>query len=193
MLRISRDASEVPRSAKVINLATLDQRTREYRLMQETRADLLAHVGNMPSATQLALIERACQLRLRIAVMDQSYADQGTMTEHDSRVYLAWSNAYVRVVTALGLKAPPRPKQDLQGYLSSRYGRVRDVGEDGATTRATNGHAPRPTNGHAAPASRAATPVAGAGRTSPAANGAKPPTASPRERGGGGIARRTLA
>ena len=43
-------------------LAKLDQRTKEARLMRETRAEVAAHVGGKPSAVQAAMIERACQL-----------------------------------------------------------------------------------------------------------------------------------
>ena len=45
-----------------VALAKLDQRTKEARLMRETRAELAAHVGGKPSAVQAAMIERACQL-----------------------------------------------------------------------------------------------------------------------------------
>ena len=39
--------------------------------MRETRAELVAHVGGKPSAVQAAMIERACQLTLRIVAMDR--------------------------------------------------------------------------------------------------------------------------
>jgi hypothetical protein len=43
--------------------------------MRETRAELVAHVGGKPSAVQSALIERACQLTLRIVAMDRKFAE----------------------------------------------------------------------------------------------------------------------
>ena len=76
-----------------IALAKLDQRTKEARLMRETRAALVAHVGGKPSAVQAAMIERACQLTLRIVAMDRKFAETGAQTDHDSRTYLAWSNS----------------------------------------------------------------------------------------------------
>lgn len=138
MLRASERASYVPLDGKVVSLVTLDQRSREYRLMQETRADLLAHVGSMPSATQLALIERATQLRLRLAIADQKFADSGIMGDKATSLYLSLTNTYCKVMNLLGLRPPPRPKENLQGYLASRYGGgcVRDVHENGATTPA---------------------------------------------------------
>ena len=91
-------------------LAKVDGRTREARLMARTRADLVAHCGGSPSATQRALIERAVNLSVRVAAMDAKFVEDGTMTEHDSRTYLAWSNTLARTMRQLGLNGPaPRP------------------------------------------------------------------------------------
>lgn len=92
-------------------LAKIDGRTKEARLLRETRAELAQHVGGNPSATQRALIERAAQLSLRIALIDQRFAETSTQTEHDSRTYLAWSNSLSRTMRELGVHAAPaRPK-----------------------------------------------------------------------------------
>jgi hypothetical protein len=39
-------------------LAKLGQRTREARLLHDTKEELTAHIGGSPSATQKALIDR---------------------------------------------------------------------------------------------------------------------------------------
>jgi hypothetical protein len=70
-----------------------DGRSRESRLMRRVRADLVRHVGNKPSATQRALIERAAWLSLYVARLDAKAIETGSMTDHDSRQYLAWSNS----------------------------------------------------------------------------------------------------
>jgi hypothetical protein len=89
--------------------------------MREARAELVAHVGGNPSATQRALIEQCVQLRLRLAVMDRAFAEAGgTMTAHDSRTYLAWSNSYSRTLRQLGLKGAPAPVATLAGYLAAK-------------------------------------------------------------------------
>jgi hypothetical protein len=100
-------------------LAKLDGRTKEARLMRETRAELTAHVGGTPSATQRALIERAAQLTLRVAAMDRKFAETGAQTEHDTAQYLAWSNALSRLLRQLG-PAVRAPAPDLASYLESR-------------------------------------------------------------------------
>jgi hypothetical protein len=71
--------------------------------MRETRAELVAHVGGKPTAVQSAMIERACQLTLRIVAMDRTFAETGAQTDHDSRTYLAWSNSLTRTLTQLGV------------------------------------------------------------------------------------------
>ena len=71
--------------------------------MRETRAELVAHVGGKPSAVQAAMIERACQLTLRIVAMDRKFAETGAQTDHDSRTYVAWSNSLTRTLAQLGV------------------------------------------------------------------------------------------
>jgi hypothetical protein len=80
-------------------LAKLDGRTKEMRLMRQVRADLTAHCGGAPSATQRALIERCAWLSLRVAQFDA----KGHLTEHDSRVYLSFSNSLARALQMLGV------------------------------------------------------------------------------------------
>ena len=101
-------------------LAKLDGRTKEARLVRETRADLTAHVGGNPSATQRALIERAVQLSLRIAAMDRKFGQAGTMTEHDSRTYLAWSACLSRAMRDLGLKSAAQAPRSLKDHIAAR-------------------------------------------------------------------------
>jgi hypothetical protein len=91
-------------------LSKLDGRTREARLMRGTRSTVVAHVGGKPSIVQQTLIERACQLQIRIAMMDRDFADGRVQTEHDSRTYLAWSNSLTRTLRELGLNEAPTPK-----------------------------------------------------------------------------------
>jgi len=135
-------------------LQNLDQRTREARLMRETEAALIAHVGGKPSATQKVLIERAVRLTLQLAMMDakqagskQSFTTWPTegcpnpplkalghgvparwsnnrnllsLTEHDGRQYLAWTNTLTRLIRQLGLAGAPARVPTLPEYLATR-------------------------------------------------------------------------
>ena len=100
-------------------LLKLDQRKREARLMRETKAALLAHVGGSPSATQAVLIDRAVMLTLQLALMDAKQA-AGTMTQHDGRQYLAWCNTLTRLMRQMGLDAAPAKVPTLADYLASK-------------------------------------------------------------------------
>jgi hypothetical protein len=107
-------------------LAKLDRRTRESRLLKAVRSDLTAHVGGKPSATQRALIERAARLSLYIEVMDRESIAAGTMTERNSRQYLAWVNALRLALRELGLKAdevPPDPMKAFRADLHAMVGK----------------------------------------------------------------------
>ena len=51
-------------------------------------------------------------------MMDARALEAGTMSERDSRQYLAWSNALRLCLRDLGVKAAPAEKlPDLDGYL----------------------------------------------------------------------------
>lgn len=85
-------------------LSKPDGRTREARLIASLRAELIAHVGGKPSITQRMLIDQACELQLRIALMDRRFTETGSQTDHDSRHYLAWTNSLSRLLRQLGMK-----------------------------------------------------------------------------------------
>lgn len=86
-------------------IAKIDGRRREARLMQGVVAELTAHVGGNPSATQRALIGRAAWLTLHMALMDNRAIEAPSgLSERDSRTYLAWSNTLARTLRQLGMK-----------------------------------------------------------------------------------------
>ena len=101
-------------------LAKLDQRTKEARVLREIREELTHHVGNNPSATQRALIDQAAQLKLRLAVMDRTFAENNKTTGHDTRDYLAWANSYTRLLRQLGIKGTTDRALNLNDYLAAR-------------------------------------------------------------------------
>jgi len=137
-------------------LAKMDQRTREARLVRETRAELVKHCGGRPSATQRALIEQAAQIRLRLACMDRTFAEsRGTMTAHDSRTYLAWSNSYSRLLRQLGLQGAPAPVLTLASYLAAKAAQPAASAAPAAPASPAAPPAPAPTAGAALAAAAA--------------------------------------
>ena len=124
------------------SLARLDQRTREARLLADTRAELTAHLGGAPSATQRALIDRAAWLTLRIALMDAKGAD-GHLSERDGREYLAWSNSLTRALVALGLQAATARPMTLAEHRARRDAESAAAAPSPVT--ATHAPAARPT------------------------------------------------
>ncbi len=97
----------------------MDRRTREARLLKTFRKALVDHCGGSPSAAQAMLIERAAQLQLHLSCYERKFVEQGhTMTEHDSRVYLAWSNTLSRILRHLGLEESAKTVT-LEDYLAA--------------------------------------------------------------------------
>jgi hypothetical protein len=101
-------------------LGRLDRRTWQAQLLRDTRAELCEHLGGKPSATQMALIDRIAQLRLHLALFDLKFARRDTISRHDSRTYLAWSNSYGRLLRLLGLESAPVPEPNWNEWLASR-------------------------------------------------------------------------
>lgn len=104
-------------------LAKLDGRTREARLLGKVRKDLTAHVGGKPTVTQQALIERAAMLTLHLSLLDaKALQSGGEVTDHDSRQYLAWSNALTRLMKSLGTDkpTPPPPARTLADLIRQK-------------------------------------------------------------------------
>jgi hypothetical protein len=106
-----------PRS-KPDRFKKLDGRTQLAKLQKSLRADLIAHVGGTPSATQKLLIEQAVGLQLRLSLLDQTTLYGMDMTPSDTPRYLAWANSLARLLRQLGLKSAPQPKASLAEHLA---------------------------------------------------------------------------
>jgi hypothetical protein len=66
----------------------------------------------LPSAVQSVLIDRATVLQHHLTTYDrQAAAAGGEMSEHGTRVYLAWQNTLTRTLTAIGLQRAPAPEE----------------------------------------------------------------------------------
>ena len=100
-------------------LAKMDGRSREARMVRDTRAELVAHVGGKPSAVQRALIERAAVLTLQVSLMDAKQADGG-LTERDGRQYLAWVNTLSRTLRQLGMTSAADRPRSLSDHIAAR-------------------------------------------------------------------------
>ena len=85
--------------------------------MAQLREDLVQHLGGKPSASERVLIDRAVQLSLRIDLFDRRVAEQAYQSEHDYKVYLAFSASLVRTLRALGLKEAPLVRETIDDIL----------------------------------------------------------------------------
>jgi hypothetical protein len=84
-------------------LAKLDRRTKEARMLEDARASLTRHIGGAPNDIERVLIERASRLMVFIKTMDAQALEDGTMSERNSRQYLAWVNALRLCLREIGV------------------------------------------------------------------------------------------
>jgi hypothetical protein len=90
-----------------------DRRSREGRLVAVLEAALLRQIGPNPNPAARAVVAQAVQLKLRLNALDRRFVENGqTQSVHDSRVYLAWSNSYVRALKLLGIDGGSEPELD---------------------------------------------------------------------------------
>jgi hypothetical protein len=87
-------------------IVRVDRRTREGKLLEQTRAALTLHVGGNPTFVECAAIERAAFLTVEVAKVNARIA-AGTSTAADLRAYLSLSNALSRATKSLGVKSEP--------------------------------------------------------------------------------------
>jgi hypothetical protein len=89
-------------------------RSREGKLLAAARAELIAHVGGNPNNVQKTL-------SLYIELMDAEALEAGTMSERNSRQYLAWSNALRLCLREIGVdEAKPAKPPSLSDYVASK-------------------------------------------------------------------------
>jgi len=133
-----------PRRRPTENLAVtipIDGRLRAGREANALKAALLRHLGPHPSQIQVAMVQQIVQLKLRLAMLDQRLiAAGGQFSMHDSHVYLAWSNSFVRALKALGLDSPPDAPPSLAEALAA--GRAEAPGAAPADERHNSAHGP---------------------------------------------------
>jgi hypothetical protein len=110
--RVPTTLQRPPENLRQVLRPRLDGRTAIARQVDSLRATLLAELGPQPTRRQEALVAQVAELKIRLLAMDRAFLRTGEMTVHDSRVYLAWSNSYVRALRLLGIETEPLPPGD---------------------------------------------------------------------------------
>lgn len=93
----------------------LDGRTREAAFMRGFRAELVKAIGGKPTFLQTTLIDRACVLRLRIAMLDRKMVQVTDATLHDNNHYIAWVNALRRMIAEIAKQSAVGDTPNLTG------------------------------------------------------------------------------
>lgn len=96
----------------------LDGRSRWGRFVRAYERMLRQHLGGDPSAIQSVLITRAVRLALHVEMMDERSLMK-SMTDIDTRNYLAWANTLRRTLVALGIEPGGADASQLSGQLGA--------------------------------------------------------------------------
>jgi hypothetical protein len=89
--------------------------------MEAARASLTRHIGGAPSEVERVLIERCARLQLFIEVMDRRALEAGSMSERDSKQYLAWTGQLRLCLRELGTKAAEPEKTASIASIVARH------------------------------------------------------------------------
>lgn len=105
--------------SRLLARGCVDGRSREGRFLAAVRAELVAHVGGQPTATQRITIDRIAWLKLHVVLLDERAAGGVPLSAHDQRAYCAFSNSIVRAMRELGLQ-PTAPKPPTLAEVAER-------------------------------------------------------------------------
>jgi hypothetical protein len=74
----------------------------EARALKAIGADLANRIGRRPRPHEREMIETAARLQLRMNDLDWKLAKAGSRTQTAARSYREWSDAYKRIIGAIG-------------------------------------------------------------------------------------------
>lgn len=124
--------------------AKLDGRGRPEQYRRRIVNDLTAQLGGSPTAAQRILTDHSALLALKLALMEERITAD-TMSEHDGRYFLAWTNALTRTLRRLGIKILKKGSQvdTLREALRRKPGHCRCTSALAGSGAAGRAEAPR--------------------------------------------------
>jgi hypothetical protein len=106
------------------SLTSVDKRTKAGRLLRQTRADLVDHLGGNPTVAERLIIDSASLKAMRLYLLSEKFlagGDIGQDTDHNA---LAWLNSLRLDLSALGLAKRIR---DVTPTLADIVARHREI------------------------------------------------------------------
>lgn len=98
-------------------LQGVDMRTHGGRRFKELCADLMDHLGDIPTAPQVAIIRRAAALAVWC---EQAEADQAQGDDFDVASYTTAANTMRRLLVDLGLERRAKDVTSLSDYIANK-------------------------------------------------------------------------
>ncbi len=98
-------------------LGRLDWRSREARFVAEVEAELATALGGEPTVQECLLVRRAA-----VKSISELLKSDSDVREALAKDYLRWSRELREDLKILGLQRRAKLVQDLDAYLSEKYG-----------------------------------------------------------------------
>jgi hypothetical protein len=95
-------------------------RSREGELYRRVVRQLRDHIGGRPSAAEEMLIGRIAFVQVHLAHIDERALQDGGLSPHATREYLAWSNTVAKLLRSLGLKGAAQKPPTVQEIVARR-------------------------------------------------------------------------
>jgi hypothetical protein len=109
-------------SRKRARVPSSDGRSADSVFLRKKHEELTRHVGGRPSSTQLALIRRIARLELYVDRLDaDAMANGGRLSDHASKVYLAYVNSVGRLSRQLGFQGATTEREPAQSPLEQMF------------------------------------------------------------------------
>lgn len=116
--------------------------TREGELYRRICRQLREHLGGKPSHAQELLIGRIAWMQVHLAHIDTRAMQDGGLSPHAVREYLAWSNSLAKMLARLGMAGVAAKPPTLADYLASRSPMAAPPAA--SVTAPVHSHAPTP-------------------------------------------------
>jgi hypothetical protein len=120
--------------SRLLRRGSCDGRSREGRFLAAVRAELREMVGGDPTPAERTVIERACWVRLHLALIDERVAGGAVLSAHDQRSYTAYTSTLVTLLRQLRLLQTDKPAIEPEG---PRLAELMALGEAERRARAT--------------------------------------------------------
>lgn len=148
LLRMSEVTTPPPRRSRAADPSmrahrwAKDGRSKEAQLYRAVVRQLRQHVGGKPSHAEALLIGRIAWVQVHLAHIDTRAMQDGGLSPHATREYLAWANSLAKLLGRLGMQPAAARPLTLAEIFASRA--AQEAADDAPAPRRAPQHPAQP-------------------------------------------------